>query len=88
VFAVALECPPQPAPLSRALGALRGFDVSAYNQFRAASYEQASALPRIRCSVASARAPQRRRSASPRAPRKRPGAGGVALAGEALGAEP
>ncbi|KAJ1466752.1 hypothetical protein T484DRAFT_2434177 [Baffinella frigidus] len=40
VYAVALECPEQPAPLSRSLASLHGFDVSLYDQFRAASYEQ------------------------------------------------
>ena len=41
VFATAIECFPQPAPLSRPMTAtFQGFDLSALDQFRAPTYEQ------------------------------------------------
>lgn len=40
VYAVCIECPEQPAPLSRPLSLVSGIDFSLYNQFCAPSYEQ------------------------------------------------
>ena len=40
IFCVCIECPEQPAPLSRPLSRVQGLDYSLYNQFCAPSYEQ------------------------------------------------